>query len=291
MRLDDRIGIITGAGSGLGRASALLFASRGASLVLVDVNGDRAEESAKLVAEAGGVAVPFTADVRREGQVAAAVDAAVAQFGRLDIMFANAGIMTPGLGAVPFEELTEEAWRATLDVNLTGAFFCCKHAVRAMKANPGGAGGVILLTSSMAALRAYPGAAAYGATKGGINALVVNLSVEAGAHGIRVNAICPSGGMSANFLLPGDAPVTGASYDELRAWRPERAPYPLKLSRPPTLEDNAKAALFLVSDESAWMTGLCLPTADGGLINTVAARLSGDWQKKLSGGEGEGGAQ
>jgi NAD(P)-dependent dehydrogenase (short-subunit alcohol dehydrogenase family) len=285
MRLDGKIAIITGAGSGLGRASALRFAGEGARLVLVDVNGDRAEESAKLVAEAGGEARPCTADVSREVEVAEAVDLAVAEFGRLDIMFANAGIMSPGLGAVPFDELTEEEWRSTLDVNLTGAFFSCKHAVRAMKRNPGGA---ILLTSSMAALRAYPGAAAYGASKGGINSLVVNLSLEVGAHGIRVNAICPSGGMSSNFLLPRDAPVTGASYDELRAWRPEKAPYPLKLDRPPTLDDNAAAALFLVSDEAVWMTGLCLPTADGGLINTVATRLSGDWQTKLSGGRGGG---
>jgi hypothetical protein len=269
--------VVTGAGSGLGRASATLFAAEGADVVCVDVSKERVDA---VVAELGGSAVGVTADVRDEAEVEAAVRTAVERFGRLDVMYANAGIMVPGLGRVAFEDLSLDAWDATLGVNLTGVFLCAKHATRAMKETGGGA---ILVTSSMAALRAYPGSHAYAASKGGVNALVMNLSVELGQYGIRVNALCPSGGMSPNFLKPGDAPVDGRAYDELREWDPQRAPYPLKLDTPPTLADNAAAALFLVSDEARWITGLCMPTSDGGLMHTVGSRLKSGWQDKMAG--------
>jgi NAD(P)-dependent dehydrogenase (short-subunit alcohol dehydrogenase family) len=277
MRLRGKSAVVTGAGSGLGRASAMLFADQGADVVCVDVSADRAEAVAK---EIGGSAVAVVADVRDEDQVAAAVHKAVESFGRLDIMYANAGIMVPGLGRVPLEDLSLDAWDTTIGVNLTGVFLCAKYATRAMKETGGGA---ILVTSSMAALRAYPGSHAYAASKGGVNSLVMNLSVELGKYGIRVNALCPSGGMSPNFLKPGDAPVDGRAYDELREWDPQRAPYPLKLDTPPTLADNAAAALFLVSDEARWITGLCIPTSDGGLMHTVGSQLKSGWQDKMAG--------
>jgi len=282
MRLQGKSVVITGAGSGLGRECSLLFAAEGANVVCADVNAERV---AAVVGEieagtTGGTAVGVTADVRDEEQVAAAVATAVERFGRLDVMYANAGIMVPGLGRVPLEDLTVEAWETTLGVNLTGVFLCAKYATRAMKETGGGA---ILVTSSMAALRAYPNSHAYAASKGGVNALVMNLSVDLGKYGIRVNALCPSGGMSPNFLKPGDAPVEGRAYDELRAWDPDRAPYPLKLGTPPTLSDNAAAALFLVSDEAKWTTGVCLPTSDGGLMHTVGSQLKSGWQDKMAG--------
>ncbi|HTK64644.1 MAG TPA: SDR family NAD(P)-dependent oxidoreductase [Pseudonocardia sp.] len=281
MRLQGKSVVITGAGSGLGRECSLLFAAEGANIVCADVSAERvAAVVAQINAGTGGAAVGVTADVRDEEQVAAAVAKAVDEFGRLDVMYANAGIMVPGFGRVPLEELSVEAWETTLGVNLTGVFLCAKYATRAMKRCGGGA---ILVTSSMAALRAYPNSHAYAASKGGVNALVMNLSVDLGKYGIRVNALCPSGGMSPNFLKPGDAPVDGRAYDELREWNPDRAPYPLKLDTPPALSDNAAAALFLVSDEAKWTTGVCLPTSDGGLMHTVGSQLKSGWQDKMAG--------
>lgn len=280
MRLQGKSAVITGAGSGLGRATAQLFAAEGAQVVCVDVSRERVDAVAAELTGQGGKAVAVTADVRSESDVESAVAAAVDTYGRLDIMYANAGIMVPGMGRVALEDLDVEAWETTLSVNLTGVFLCAKYATRAMKQSGGGA---ILVTSSMAALRAYPGAHAYAASKGGVNALVMNLAVELGKYGIRVNALCPSGGMSPNFLKPSDAPVDGRAYDELRAWDPDRAPYPLKLDAPPTLADNAAAALFLVSEEARWITGLCVPTCDGGLMHTVGSQLKSGWQDKMAG--------
>jgi hypothetical protein len=280
MRLRGKSVVITGAGSGLGRASAQLFAAEGANVVCVDLSSERVEAVASEITASGGVALGVTANVRYEAQVETAVAAAVDTYGRLDVMYANAGIMVPGLGRVALEDLTVEAWETTLGVNLTGVFLCAKYATRAMKETGGGS---ILVTSSMAALRAYPGSHAYAASKGGVNSLVMNLSVELGKYAIRVNALCPSGGMSPNFLKAADAPVDGRAYDELRAWDPDRAPYPLKLDAPPTLADNAAAALFLVSDEARWITGLCVPTSDGGLMHTVGSQLKSGWQDKMAG--------
>jgi NAD(P)-dependent dehydrogenase (short-subunit alcohol dehydrogenase family) len=279
MRLQGKVAFITGAGSGLGRESARLFSKEGASVIACDVNRARVEDVAEAIVADGGRAFAIEADVSQEEQVAAAIDMAVTTYGHLDILFANAGIMVPGLGTVALSDLSLDAWNRTLAVNLTGVFLCCKYAVPAMKENSGG--GAILFTSSMAALRAYPNTHAYAASKGGLNALVTSLSVDLGQFGIRVNAICPSGGMSTNFLKDEDAPVTGTSYDEVREWDPNRAPYPLKLSHPPSIADNAAAALFLVSDEASWITGVCLPTSDGALMHTVGSQLRNGWQKKM----------
>jgi NAD(P)-dependent dehydrogenase (short-subunit alcohol dehydrogenase family) len=253
VKLEGKSVVITGAGSGLGRASALLFAEEGADLTLADIDEGRVEAVADEIKQRGGRVTHTQTDVRDEEQVASLVATAVKSYGRLDVMYANAGIMSPGLGAVALEDFTVEAWRTTFDVNLMGVFLCCKHSVKPMRENGGGA---ILTTSSMAALRAYPGSHAYSASKGGLNALV---------------------------MRPTDADVDGLSYDELRTWNPDRAPYPLKLDHPPTLLDNAKAALFLVSDDAAYITGLCLPSGDGGLMHTVGAQLGSGWQKKMAG--------
>jgi NAD(P)-dependent dehydrogenase (short-subunit alcohol dehydrogenase family) len=268
MRLEGKSALITGAGSGLGRETALLFASEGARVVVTDLLADRADAVASEIKEQGGEALAVRADVRTESEVAAAVDAGVATFGAIDIMFANAGINVPGRGVTPFEELSAEHWQEVQSTNLTGVFYACKHAVRVMKPRRRGA---IVATSSAASLTGYPGMAAYSASKGGINGLVKSLSFEVGEFGIRVNAVCPTHGMSPNFMLAGDAPVVGASYEELMGpWDPAVAPMPLKLDRPPGLRDNANAVLFLASDESAYISGVCLPTTDGGTLSRVA---------------------
>jgi NAD(P)-dependent dehydrogenase (short-subunit alcohol dehydrogenase family) len=151
-----------------------------------------------------------------------------------------------------------------LDVNLTGVFFGCKHAVPALRANGGGA---IIVTSSAVALASARNLAPYAATKGAVNALVRSLAVDLGDYGIRVNAICPLHGMSTNFLTPAGTEVTGMSLEEARGpWDPANSRMPLKKDRPPTLRDNANVALFLASDDSAYMSGVCIPTTDGGVL-------------------------
>lgn len=285
MRLADKVVVITGAGSGLGRVSSQLFAQEGAKVVVTDVSEARAKETLDLVHANGGEAIALTVDVTDETQVEGAVQAAVDTYGRLDVMFANAGIPAKDFGLTPFEDVTESEWDETHDVVLKGVFFSIKHAVRAMKNNPGGpAGGSIICTSSAAALVGYPGFPQYGAAKGGINALVrVCAAWEIGKYGIRINAICPTHGMSANFILPPDAPVLGKSHEEMGGeWIPEHSPIPLKLPRPPRILDSAYLALYLASDESMYMSGVSIPVTDGGTLAQVAIPFGDNWRETLT---------
>jgi NAD(P)-dependent dehydrogenase (short-subunit alcohol dehydrogenase family) len=267
MRLADKIVIITGGGAGLGRECARLFAAEGATVVVADFVAERAEQAAALVHDLGGRALAVRADVRDEQEVAGLVDRTVAKFGRLDIMFANAGIRMPG-GTVPFDEVSLENWQAVFDVNVTGTFLACREAARVMKQ---ARSGTILITSSAAALAGYPTIAGYAATKGAVNALTRVLALDLGQFGIRVNAICPTHGMAQTFRFGADAPVDGLSYEEAQGdWNPATSPIPLKLQRPPRIIDSAYAALFLCSDEAAYMSGVCLPVSDGGTLSRVA---------------------
>jgi len=271
MRLQDKVALITGAGAGLGRESALLFAAEGARLALCDIDRTRVEETAELVRARGGDAIALTMDVADETEVRDGFARAVAHHGGLDVLFANAGIQVPGYPNVAFEDMSLESWQRVMDVNLTGTFLCCKHAVAPMRARGGGS---IVVTSSAVALAAARHLAPYAATKGGVNALVRAAAVDLGRYGIRVNAICPLSGMSANFLLPPDAGVVGASMEEARgSWDPATAHQPLKLPHPPTLRDNAMAALFFASNESSYTTGVCMPVTDGGILAGVFLHL------------------
>jgi NAD(P)-dependent dehydrogenase (short-subunit alcohol dehydrogenase family) len=280
MRLRDKVVLITGAGSGLGRESAVLFAEEGARVVVTDVSAGRADAAAALIADAGGEAVAVTMDVSDEAAVEAGVDAAVARYGRLDVLYANAAIAEPNLGATPFEELSLEDWNRVLAVNLTGVFLPAKHAVRVMK--PQGQG-TIVVTSSAGSLVAYPGWFAYGSAKGGVNSLVRHLAWRLGSYGIRINALCPTHGMSPNLLLPPDAPVVGRSYEEVAGrWDPVGSPIPFKAPRPPSLRDNANVALFLACDESMYMSGVCLPSCDGGTLARVAIEFETGWESHVT---------
>jgi NAD(P)-dependent dehydrogenase (short-subunit alcohol dehydrogenase family) len=284
MRLENKVVVITGAGSGLGRTSSRLFAQEGAKVVITDISEARAKETLDLVLGDGNEAIAVKADVTIESDVEAAVQAAVDTYGRLDVMFANAGIPAKGFGSTALEEITEAEWDETQNVVLKGVFFSIKHAVRAMKKNPGGpAGSSIICTSSAASLAGYPGFPQYGAAKGGINALVrLCAAWEIGKYGIRINAICPTHGMSANFILPADAPVLGKSHEEMQGeWIKEHSPIPLKLDRAPNILDNAYPALFLASDESMYMSGVALPTTDGGTLATVAIPFGDNWREDL----------
>ncbi|MFI5717504.1 SDR family NAD(P)-dependent oxidoreductase [Nocardia sp. NPDC051750] len=275
MKLQDKVAIITGGGSGLGRQSAQLFAAEGARIGVVDIDAERAKGTVELVREQGGEAIALVADVSKKAEIAEAVTRTVAEFGKLDIMFANAGIVSRGgvpsvAGGeqVAFEDLTEDDWHQVLGVNLSGVVYSAQAAVPALEAN---GGGVILATSSAASIAAYHSIAMYSATKAGVNGLVRGLSLDLGKRGIRVNAIAPTHGMSPNFLAPAGTPVVGKSYEEVAGpWEPAVSPIPLKLNRPPSLLDNARAALFLVSDDSAYISGVTLPATDGGTLSRVA---------------------
>ena len=221
MRLQDKVIAITGSGSGLGRACALLFAEEGARIVTSDVVAGRAQKVAKEVEAAGGQAAGIDADVRSESDMERLVRTTVDTFGRIDVMFANAGIPEPGFGAGRLEELTLDDWNNILATNLTGIFLAFKHAARVMIAR--GEGGTLLATTSAAAFNAYTGFPAYAASKAGGNGFIRAAALEWGKHGIRTNALCPTHGMSINFAMPPEADVVGKSYEEMAPWDPDQA--------------------------------------------------------------------
>jgi len=290
-RLAGKVAVITGAGSGLGREASLLFAEEGARVVAMDILADRAETTVKLVTEQGGDAVAVHADTTVEADVQRTVRTALEHYGKIDIMWANAGIVSRGgvptvMGGeqLEFEDFPLEDWSKVVAVNLTGPFLCAKHAVAPMRAAGGGA---ILVTSSAASFAAYHSIAPYSATKAGVNGLVRALSLDLGRYGVRVNAVCPTHGMSPNFLMEPGAPVVGQSYEEMAGpWDPGVSPIPLKLNRPPSLRDNAYAALYLVSDEAAYVTGVSLPSTDGGTLARVAIQFEEDTPRPTFGKDG-----
>jgi NAD(P)-dependent dehydrogenase (short-subunit alcohol dehydrogenase family) len=254
--LDGKSVVITGTGSGVGRATARLLAREGASVVCADVRPEWNDETVRLIEdEDGGTAVPVGCDVLRPGDVAAAVATAVESFGRLDVMFNNAGISSRKR-PILLEEHTDEDFDHLVAVNARGVFFGCREAMLQFKRQ--GNGGVIVNTGSIAGLVGL-GSAIYGATKAMIIQMTRALAIEAAPFKVRVNCICP-GGMTTNFSLTQE-----------QAWR-ERRPEELEQARQMhplgqhiTPDDCAAAVLYLASDMSANVTGVALPI-DGGYV-------------------------
>ena len=257
MLLTNKVVVITGAGSGVGRASARRFGEEGAAVVCADIDLDSVKETVAELEEAGSQAVAERCDVSEDADVAAAVASAVGHFGRLDVMFNNVGIPTPRLG-MSFEEHTLEDFERLAAVNFRGVFLGCKHAVIRFKEQ--GDGGVILNTGSVAGLVGW-GGTVYGATKGAVHQLTRAVAVEMAPFGIRVNAICPAGMPYTGFMAAGGMTVSGADLDAVAAHTGSMHP----LGRPITAEDCAEAAVYLCSDGAANVTGVLLPI-DGGYV-------------------------
>ena len=257
MRLPNKSVVITGSGSGVGRASAVRFAAEGAKVVVADVRDDWAAETVRLITEAGGTALAHKCDVTAESDVEGAIAAAVDAFGRLDIMFNNAGVtgVKPGQG---FDDYTAADFERLVDINFRGVFYGCKHAVRQFKAQ--GDGGVIVNTGSIAGMVGF-GSVVYGATKGAVNQITKGVAMEYAAAGIRCNAIAPGTMPLTNFIMADPDKPFAPPPEEYLEFAASFQPN----GRFVTAEDCAAAALFLASDEAENITGVLLPV-DGGYV-------------------------
>ena len=252
-RLNGKAAFITGGASGFGRAAALRFAREGANVGLLDVAEEGGRATARAVEEAGGEALFVAGDVRDEPAVRAAVNAAAERFGRLDILFNNAGRPSPHR-QTPVESVPAEDWDHILDTNLKGMFLTAKAAVPHMRRSGGGA---IVNTASFAGLVAI-GAVSYAASKGGLVAFTRTLASQLAPAGIRVNAVAP--GYTNVFTAEGEG--ARRSEDERRRLTSDMAGQ-IPLGRVGAAEDIVNAVLYLASDEASFVTGHVL-VVDGG---------------------------
>jgi 3-oxoacyl-[acyl-carrier protein] reductase len=254
MKLANKIALITGAGSGFGRASAVLFAQEGAKISVVDMDERTGQETVSLVKQKGGNAIFIRADVSKAGDVEKMVKTTVDTFCRLDILFNNAGIP---MSFTPVENVKEELWDRIQDVNVKGIFLGAKYAVPYMKKQ---GGGVIINTASISGVRPRPGLIAYSASKAAAIMLTKALAIELAASKIRVNCLNPVAAETP--MLPkfmSDQALTPEKFEEGRRRFTDTVP----LGRLAQAEDVANAALFLASDEAALITGASLDV-DGG---------------------------
>ncbi len=251
-RLEGKTALVTGAASGIGRASAVLFASEGANVVVLD-RSPAVEETATQIRSAGGRVTAFVKDSSEEANVADAIDAAVREFGALDVCYANAGVSG---GMVPLQEQTPEFWTEILKINLIGTFLAVKHAARVM--TPRGKGSIIC-TASVAGLRSGAGGSPYSASKAGVISLVQTTAYQLSGTGIRINAICPGlieTGMTRPIFDHARAKGTDHKIGQLNPLR--RAGAPIEI---------ANMALFLASDEASYVNGQAFPV-DGALSSS-----------------------
>lgn len=249
MRLADKVALITGAGSGIGRESALLFAKEGATVVVCDVNETSGQETVSLIAATGGKATFVRADVAKVTDVKAMIEAAETQYGRLNVLFNNAGIFHPADGSVL--ETEEAIWDLTMNVNLKGVFLGCKYGIPALLRSGGGS--IINTASFVAMVGAATAQVAYTASKGGVLSMTREIAVEFARQNIRVNALCPG---------PVETPLLSELMSDPA--RRQRRLVHIPPGRLAKAEEMAKAALFLASDESSFVNGATF-LVDGGI--------------------------
>jgi NAD(P)-dependent dehydrogenase (short-subunit alcohol dehydrogenase family) len=242
-----RVAFITGAGSGIGRATALAFAAQGAAVAVSDNAEQDLHETARLIEDQGGHALPVLGDVTRGDDVAAAVAAAVRQFGRLDFAFNNAGVEQP---VAPLHEITDEQWDRIIDINLRGVFYGMKHEIPAILASGGGA---IVNTSSGAGVIGIAGQSAYAASKHAVIGLTKAAALDYAAAGVRVNAVCP--GIIETPMMDRFSGGTEEGRQRVIGQEPVG-----RMGRP---EEIASAVLWLCSDLGAFTVGHAL-VVDGG---------------------------
>jgi NAD(P)-dependent dehydrogenase (short-subunit alcohol dehydrogenase family) len=259
-RLKNKVALITGAASGIGRHAARLFASQGARVVAVDLSEDAGQQTVGEIRQAGGEAIFVRADISRADECQRMVSCAEDGFGRLDVLFNNAGVMLDGDGDA--QETDERVWQRTLDINLRGVFLGCKFGIPALRR--AGGGSVINTASFVALMGAATPQIAYTASKGGVLAITRELAVMHARENIRVNALCP-GPLRTELLMKFlDTPE-----------KRERRLVHIPMGRFGEAEEIARAALFLASDDSSFMTGAQL-VVDGGITAAYVTPLSPD---------------
>ncbi len=250
MRLQNKVALITGGTSGIGEATAYLFAREGAKIAITGRNETRGHAVTARILESGAKAIFLRTDVRHAGECKRAVDTTLDSLGRLDILFNNAGVFYPQTAL----ECSEEEWDLQIDINLKGTFLMSKYALEPMIAQ---GGGVIINNSSGWGLVGGDKAVAYCASKGGVVLLTKAMAIDHGRQGIRVNCICP--GDVDTPMLPEDARLRGLEWESYLAGCQNRP-----MGRIGTPEEIAKAVLFLASDDASFMTGAALVVDGGG---------------------------
>jgi NAD(P)-dependent dehydrogenase (short-subunit alcohol dehydrogenase family) len=252
-RLEGKSVVITGAGSGIGRAASLLFTKEGARLIAVD-RSESVKETAKLVSDAGGTVEAVMADAGSESDVKGFIDRAVSKYGRLDAIWANAGVSG---GLVPLAEQTVDHWQEVLRINLIGPFLAIKHSIPHMTRQKSGS---IVCTASVAGLKSGASGHPYGASKAGVISLVQTTAYSLSGSGVRINAVCP-GLIETGMTKPiFDNARQRGTQDKIGQLNPlKRAGQPHEL---------AAMGLFLASDDASYVNGQAIPV-DGGLTASM----------------------
>ncbi|MER7477302.1 SDR family oxidoreductase [Streptomyces sp. NPDC126510] len=249
-RFTGRTALVTGAGSGIGRATALAFAAEGAHVVVAGRRREPLEKTVTLIEESGGKGLSVTADVTRASDLRDLVDAAVEHFGSLDVAVNNAGVLEAG--GQPAADVPENAWRRMLDINVTGVLLALQAEVRQMRTQPAG-GAIVNVASRIGVHGRIPGMTAYGATKAAVSVLTRGAALDHIAEGVRINAVSPGASATAMSFKPG----------ETEADRAERMRTAVPVGRVSTVEEIAAAVLYLASDDAASVVGTDL-VVDGG---------------------------